>query len=347
MNHYPIISIVTPTYNSAKTIQKYLLAIKKQTYPNNNIEILIVDGGSTDDTLKIATKYKCRIIHNSKTDIMEAERLGFISARGKYLIGLAPDEVLENPDSLMLKYETLKSNKNIKAVLLSGYKTPSNFHKINNYINEFGDPFSYFMYRDSKGYGYLIKDFNKKYKIVKRNRNYTVYNLSDYHPIPLIELWAGGCMIDLQYTKKHFPEIKRNPSLIPLIYYLLIKKGGLIGVTHKDPTVHYSSASIIKYLKKIRSRVEFNVYLTPMGKGGYTGREIFELPFIRLKKYLFILYSFTIILPMVDSIYLAVSRKKYIYLIHSLLCIYTSFLIVYFFTMKSLKVKHTIPLYGS
>ena len=50
------ISILIPTYNSEKYIEKCLNSVISQTYPN--IEIIIIDGGSTDKTLDIVKKYK-------------------------------------------------------------------------------------------------------------------------------------------------------------------------------------------------------------------------------------------------------------------------------------------------
>ncbi|PIV07679.1 glycosyl transferase, partial [Candidatus Shapirobacteria bacterium CG03_land_8_20_14_0_80_35_14] len=51
----PKVSIVIPTLNSAKVIKKCLDSIVIQKY--TNYEILICDGGSTDETLKISKKY--------------------------------------------------------------------------------------------------------------------------------------------------------------------------------------------------------------------------------------------------------------------------------------------------
>ena len=54
-----LVSVLTPCYNSAKTIEKTLECIEKQTY--QNIEYIIVDGGSTDDTLNIIEKHRSRL----------------------------------------------------------------------------------------------------------------------------------------------------------------------------------------------------------------------------------------------------------------------------------------------
>jgi glycosyltransferase involved in cell wall biosynthesis len=66
MQSYPTISIITPSLNQGDFIEKTLLSVLSQEYPN--LEYLVVDGGSSDKTLKILEKYNQKIKWISERD---------------------------------------------------------------------------------------------------------------------------------------------------------------------------------------------------------------------------------------------------------------------------------------
>lgn len=342
----PVISIVIPTFNSERTLNKTLLSIRKQKYPQNEIEILIIDGGSKDKTLEIANKFKCKIIPNPRTELIYAKQLGFLDASGKYLLYIDSDEILENPASLKLKILVFQKNPKVKAVSPTGYKSPFGSSWVNDYINEFGDPFTFFIYRESKDFKHFVGHYKDLYNVVSEDKDSIVVNFSEVSQLPQMELWAGGCMFDLSYVRKTFPNLKRDPSFIALLFYLLIQDGQILGVTKNDPTLHDSTKNLPQYIRKISSRVRNNIFRTPMGQAGFSGREKFESKWVQLKKYLFIPYSFSIVLPSIDALWLALSRKKILYLIHLPLTVYTACLIIYDFSLKVLGIEVQPKTYG-
>lgn len=87
----PKVSIITVCYNSAKTIEDTIQSVINQTY--DNIEYIIVDGLSTDNTLEIVNKYKDRI-----ATIVSEKDAGLYDAINKG-IGLATGEIIANLNS--------------------------------------------------------------------------------------------------------------------------------------------------------------------------------------------------------------------------------------------------------
>lgn len=59
----PTIAIVSLTYNDGKILGDCLESIKKQTYPRDKVQVLFVDGGSTDNTMEIIHRYGAGVIN--------------------------------------------------------------------------------------------------------------------------------------------------------------------------------------------------------------------------------------------------------------------------------------------
>lgn len=94
MNPYPLISIITVTYNAAKTIADTINSVVSQTY--QNIEYIIVDGGSKDSTIDIILTYKNKItqwVSEPDKGIYDAMNKGLKMANGDWCIFMGADDV--------------------------------------------------------------------------------------------------------------------------------------------------------------------------------------------------------------------------------------------------------------
>jgi glycosyltransferase involved in cell wall biosynthesis len=87
----PLVSIVIPTRNSSNTIGECLTAIQKQSF--QNIEMIIVDSNSKDDTAKIAASKGCKVIFTD-WKLLGARYLGCKAASGEFVLMLDSDQIL-------------------------------------------------------------------------------------------------------------------------------------------------------------------------------------------------------------------------------------------------------------
>lgn len=110
----PLVSIVTPSYNTGAFIEETLRSVSEQDYPF--VEHIVLDSGSTDETLKILARFpSVRLITPAPSGVSEKINLGFSIARGDivgwvcaddyYLPGAiakAVDALKRNPDAALV-----------------------------------------------------------------------------------------------------------------------------------------------------------------------------------------------------------------------------------------------------
>ncbi|MDD1682673.1 MAG: glycosyltransferase [Methanoregula sp.] len=113
MKELPLVTIVTPSYNQGRFIEETILSVLNQDY--SNIEYIVIDGGSTDQTLDILRKYDGRLTWFSEKDkgqtdainkglrLAKGEILAYLNSDDTYLPGAISRAVRyltsENPDS--------------------------------------------------------------------------------------------------------------------------------------------------------------------------------------------------------------------------------------------------------
>jgi glycosyltransferase involved in cell wall biosynthesis len=152
MKELPKVSIVTCTYNGERILDEYLSHIFLQDYPLDKIEIILADGGSSDKTLEIISKYEKKypgVIHQFHNPKQFSIGKGFgmdiatRKARYEIIVQLDQDNILIQNDWLTNMVRILVENEDISGVQ-SRLHTPKGASTVDKYINEIGieDPFA-------------------------------------------------------------------------------------------------------------------------------------------------------------------------------------------------------------
>lgn len=97
-NENPLVSIIVPVYNSAKYLSGCVDSILAQTY--KNIELILVDDGSKDDSGKICDSYaskdsRVKVIHQQNGGISRAQNAGLDAASGEFIAFADNDDILD------------------------------------------------------------------------------------------------------------------------------------------------------------------------------------------------------------------------------------------------------------
>ena len=94
---YPLVSVIIPVYNAHNSITKTLQSVINQTY--TNLEIVVVNDGSTDDSLDIIKTYAAEdpriVVFNKQNEgLVQARKSGIDIATGKYIQYLDSDDIM-------------------------------------------------------------------------------------------------------------------------------------------------------------------------------------------------------------------------------------------------------------
>lgn len=105
------VSIITATYNSQDTLKDTLLSVEQQDYPD--IEYIIIDGGSSDQTLQLIKKYSTRVkclISEKDNGIYDALNKGVKLATGDIVGFIHSDDILASPQVISNIVNKFKGN---------------------------------------------------------------------------------------------------------------------------------------------------------------------------------------------------------------------------------------------
>lgn len=299
-------SISLPVFNSAEYLEGCLKTIYEQDYPRELIECLVVDGGSSDNTLDIAERYPVKIFDNPKKLGEYGMQIAVRNATGDLLVlfaadnGLAGKDWLKKASNIFLKHSDL-------SCLWGRMVAARNDPPIMRYYGLIqSEPLAQFLNRNLEFYlreareeeldGLRYKVFNVDPKIpLCWGANGIVYRLKDVRDLFLGERYIGDNEI---------------------FQYMVEKKHNLVAYSFDLNIYHHTVKSVWHWVKKWK-RNYTQIFLETRHQ-----RRIdwFYYGHFKLKMFFWLIYSLIPIFSIAHSLYRVIKDKNPYWFYHPIMC---------------------------
>jgi len=203
---YPPISVVIPTLNSSRTLEECLSSLRGQDYDQGAVEVLIVDGGSTDTTPELARKYNCRFIEGGYRDNQEARKgVGLFKSRHNLVLYIDSDNYLPNVDWIKQMVRPFLDHPEVIASQTWRYGIKEGFNPLNRYCALIGanDPLPFYLGKSEK-----ISHFSDEWLRTPILKDEGDYFLVEFTPENLPTVGANGFVVkrDILLTSRSSPD---------------------------------------------------------------------------------------------------------------------------------------------
>ncbi|MFQ6085942.1 MAG: glycosyltransferase family 2 protein [Candidatus Bathyarchaeia archaeon] len=215
------VSFVIVTYNSEEILGDCLQSIANQDYPKDRIEIIVVDGGSTDSTLDIARSFGARIIHERTGRPESATAIGFSHAKNELIANVASDNILPHRNWLRMLVQPFDIDESIIATQPLRYTYIRTDTLLNRYFSLFGvnDPVPYYLNRRDR-----LSWIENTWNLLGEARDHDGFFVVRFAPEEVPTLGANGFVVRRKIIQKalcepeNFFHIDVNYDIIKLGY---------------------------------------------------------------------------------------------------------------------------------
>jgi glycosyltransferase involved in cell wall biosynthesis len=280
-------SVILPTLNEAARLPVVLDSIARQRYPRECVEVLIADGGSTDETVAIAQSFGAKVFHNPMRRAEPGAGMLLEIATGDVAIVTAADNRFGDEHvlaRLALPFADLRITGAFPAVVSTREDGATA-----RYINAFTDPFNHFVY----GGAASPASYHRTYRVKRREPGYVVYDFIN-GPLPLIAL-AQAFAVRLPYAK---PAGTDEDDVAPV--EALILQGCEIAFVPEAHVEHHTVSGIGDALAKFGPRIRKRI--TDAEQPVWHRLEAAD-PMRRFRAYLWPFYGATCVVPAAAAVY--------------------------------------------
>jgi len=299
-------SISLPVYNSAKYLDTCLRTIYEQDYPKELIEVLVVDAGSYDDTLKIARKYNAKIFDNPKKLGEYGMQIAVRNATGDLLILFAADNGLVGRDWLKTAAEIFTRHSGLSCLWGKMIASPDDPMIMRYYELIQSEPLAQFLNRNLSTY------LKKAQPQDPKGLNYRMFEVDPRKPL----CWGANGII---YRLSDVRELFLGDKYIgdnEIFQYMVEKGHNIVAYSSGFNIYHHTVSSIGHWVRKWKRNFT-QIFL----KTRHERRiDWFYYGNFKLKMFFWLVYSLIPVFSFSHAFYLMLRDRNAYWLFHPLMC---------------------------
>lgn len=244
------ISFVIPTYNCAKVLRASLAAIREQDYPQDKVEIIVVDGDSTDDTRTVATEFGALVLDNPEVAHPQGRPIGIRVAKGDLIVCLDSDNILPERDWLK-KMATPFLDQDVVAAEPLEYSAGPEENPVTRYCSLIGgdDPFVVYLGYNER-YSWLTGKWTGVPVREEDVGGWLKVAFQDAANLP--SLGANGFVV----RKSVLQKVQFDPFYHMDVSHRIVAEVGGSWAKVKTGVIHRHGDTVVRFIEKKRRRVE-------------------------------------------------------------------------------------------
>ncbi|MFZ5845398.1 MAG: glycosyltransferase family 2 protein [Patescibacteria group bacterium] len=312
----PTLSIIIVTRNSEKKLPLALTSLEKQYYPKDKIEVIAVDGGSTDNTLSILKKsdFPIKVIQGKYPNNQEARRaVGLKYAKGEIVAYIDSDNYLPHKSWLKKMVAPFLQHPEIVGSFTLRYGYRKNDTLLNRYFALLGsaDPVDHFLKKGER-LSYLYDQWNRYGTIIAKDQDYIIVQ---FDPQFFPTLGANGFLARRKIWAKTRLGVA-NSVHVDVAYDLALMGYQSYAVVD-DAIIHDTATSLVDFIQKRTKYILY--YQLTAGSRKYRvfdpkrKDDVWNL--LR-----FIFFSLTIVQPLIFAIRGYLKKRDLAWFIHPIYC---------------------------
>jgi len=316
----PSVAFVVPTLNARTLLKDCLKSIREQDYPREKIEVLIVDGGSTDGTVELAKEFGCRVVENPKKLCGPGVAIGMDSASKEIQIFFAADNRLPTRDWLRTVVRPFVEDHKIYAAF-GHFFVDRRDPPLNRYFSLVeSSPFHLFVCGNESS----KKLYEMSYDVVEEGNGYKVLRMTS-EKFPILGL-ANGFALNASALRsgEEGRRLLRSISqsldrdlddILPVIQ--LIESGYKLAYVPSAPVHHYHLQTYRQFVEKYSWKIKNNL----VGGKAYTNARVFLSRRRQVREKMWFMYCISFAWPLYDALRGLRRDRDTAWLLHPLLCL--------------------------